>query len=140
MFYLYTNTDGSINLHYFSTREDRLKYIEEKNCTQYVMTETLGNSYFFSAFEWDESVNNIKVNINKAKEIRMNFFRQVRAEIFPKLDLLYMKSLESGNLDDQRRIVDDKNYLRNLSEIEMPDTEAELFTFFPERLMSLYNI
>ena len=139
MYYLYTNENNSISIHHFNSDEDRIEYIKEKGCTQFVITNTPKDNYFLQAFEWDESTNNIKVNIEKAKEIRLNYFRLIRSMIFPKLDLLYLKSLENSDTEAQQKIISDKVYLRDISNIEMPNTERELINFIPDRLIALYN-
>ena len=39
------------------------------------------------------------INMDKAKEIHLTKIRQIRSEMFPKLDVDFMKALETGNTE-----------------------------------------
>lgn len=59
---------------------------------------------------------NVKVNIDKAKEIWKNKIRQARKAELESLDVAYMRALESGDLAKQAEIVARKNELRNATD------------------------
>lgn len=55
----------------------------------------------------------IGINMNKAKEIWRNKIRLERAEELAKLDVLYMRALEAGDIELQQTIASKKQALRD---------------------------
>ena len=74
----------------------------------------------------------IGVNINKAKEIWRDKIRAARNEELAKLYVLYMRALESGNIELQQSIASKKQALRDApADNRIDDANS------PEQLKSL---
>ena len=131
---LYTNIDNKINQYYFTTEQQCYEKVQELKCRWYkIYKESDARSnYFESSFEWDYEKNDLKVNIEKAKEIKRNEYRILRPALFEKLDVKFMKALETNNQVKIQEIVELKEKLRNITNLELPNTEAELFNFYPD--------
>ena len=73
----------------------------------------------------------IDIDIPKAKEIRKNQFRAIRAQKFTQLDVESIKALESGDSVKLADISSKKQALRDVTKIPLPDTLEEIRTFLP---------
>lgn len=71
------------------------------------------DAIFFDAWELDGK--DIVVNLNKAKEIWKARLRRARKPIFEKLDIEYIKALESEDTNESKRIVTLKKELRDIT-------------------------
>lgn len=60
----------------------------------------------------------IKINLNKALEIHKTEIRKKRDELFPSLDIQFMKALEQGNTALSMEIGLQKQALRDITNIE----------------------
>lgn len=78
------------------------------------------DSTFFAAYEFDEELG-AKINIEKAKEIQKNKFRQARKPILENLDIEYIKVLETGDIQKQQEIITKKQALRDVTNISLPN-------------------
>ena len=72
----------------------------------------------------------ININMEKAKDIWRDMWREARQPILEELDVSYMKALEAGDTEEQKAIVDRKQHLRDipatdLSHIETPEELKE---------------
>lgn len=59
------------------------------------------------------------INMDKAKELHLNKIRKVRSEIFPKLDVDFMKALETGNTESSTEIGEKKQQLRDITSMNL---------------------
>ena len=59
------------------------------------------------------------INMDKAKEIHLTKIRQVRRELFPKLDVDFMKALETGNTEISTEIGTKKQKLRDITGMDL---------------------
>ena len=59
------------------------------------------------------------INMDKAKEIHLKKIRQVRSEMFPKLDIDFMKALETGNTQTSTEIGSKKQQLRDITGMDL---------------------
>lgn len=57
----------------------------------------------------------ISIDMNKAKEIWKDYLRYDRTPILEKLDLEFIKALESGNTEEQDKIKKTKQDLRDVT-------------------------
>jgi hypothetical protein len=73
-------------------------------------------------------------SINIAKDIQKNRWRGRRKPLLDSLDIEFMKAIETDNKEEIRRIAGIKNELRNVTEIEMPETVDEIMEFWPDIL------
>ena len=55
----------------------------------------------------------IKINMEKAKEIKRNEIRRNRVSLFAELDIAFMKAVESADIDSQKNIAVKKQALRD---------------------------
>jgi hypothetical protein len=76
----------------------------------------------------------IRININKAKAIRLDHFRTERAPKLAALDLAFMRALERGDVAEQNRISAEKQALRDVTKTPLPDDLEALKTFKPDIL------
>jgi len=90
---------------------------------------------FFNAYEFD-SVLGAKINTTKAKEVWKNKFRIARKPILEKLDIEYMKAIENNNTQKQEEIAAQKQALRDVTDISLPDDLEDLKNTWPDILNS----
>ena len=57
----------------------------------------------------------ITVNMTKAREIKKEQLRQERKPLLEKLDVQYMRAIESGDTDEQASIATKKQQLRDVT-------------------------
>lgn len=76
----------------------------------------------------------IKINIIKAKAIKIEQFRLERKPLLEALDLQYIRALESGDVIQQERIKAEKQALRDVTKVELPDDISLLKGFKPDIL------
>jgi hypothetical protein len=91
----------------------------------------LDNEYF-DAFEYQDL--GISCNIEKAKQIHLNKFREVRAPLLQKLDVDYMKAIEVEDSVAASAIAVKKQELRDVTKIELPSTLPEIKETWPDIL------
>jgi hypothetical protein len=123
----YPSNDISIeeNLDFFVN--DGLDYVIKDNI-QY-------DNYFFpSAYEFDKEVG-VKLNIDKAKEVQKNKWREARKKRFEKLDLDFMLSLETENIEMQKSIKQKKQDLRDITKTFLTDDLEEIKATWPNILL-----
>jgi hypothetical protein len=88
---------------------------------------------YFNAYEFNEE-SGAEVNIDKAKELHKNKFRTARAPKLEELDIAFMKAVETGDTEKQTEIASEKQILRDITKISLPDTLPELKEVWPEIL------
>jgi hypothetical protein len=76
----------------------------------------------------------IRINISKAKDIKLDQFRLERQPRLEALDLAYIRALESGDIEEQERIKSEKKALRDVTKIVLPDDINGLKNFKPDIL------
>jgi len=117
-----------------------LEELAEKNITPNTpwkivdASEIPSDNTFRDAWKWQ--VDMIVVDINAAKEIKRNQFRQARKPMLEQLDVEYMRAVETSNAAKKKAIVDKKQQLRDITIIELPDDVDELAKFLPDVLKS----
>lgn len=122
---IYQNGDGVAVI--FPSPDSKLTLAEiiEKDTPQgasviVVEAENLPDRHFREAWEFDAQQGPV-VNVEKAKEVQRNLWREARAPKLLALDTAMIRALEDG--DDVRRaaIVDEKQALRDVTETELTD-------------------
>ena len=88
---------------------------------------------FFDAYEFDKVIG-AKVNISKAKEVWLNYYRTARTPLLAALDVDFMRAVESGNVDLQKQIASKKQALRDITKTNLPNTLEEIKATWPEIL------
>jgi hypothetical protein len=76
----------------------------------------------------------IRINISKAKAIKLDALRAERAPKLAALDLAFMRAVERGDLLQQASIAAEKQALRDLTKQPLPDDVATLKDFHPDIL------
>jgi len=76
----------------------------------------------------------ISINIDKAKGIKREQFRVARKPLLEALDVAFVRALEAGDVAAQASIAAQKQALRDVTKIELPDELDALKSFKPEIL------
>jgi hypothetical protein len=76
----------------------------------------------------------IRINIDKAKAIKLDQLRAERAPKLAALDLAFMRAVERGDLLEQASIAAQKQALRDVTKQPLPDDVATLKDFKPDIL------
>ncbi len=87
---------------------------------------------FRNAWTYDGS--RVSVDIDKAKDIKLSEFRALRLPKLQALDVAYQRADESGDAQAQIQIVVEKQVLRDITSIKLPDDISSLRTFIPDEL------
>lgn len=88
---------------------------------------------YFNAYEFDAELG-AKVNIEKAKAIHLDKFRDARAPKLAKLDIDFMKAVEANDEVKKTEIVTAKQALRDVTLTSLPDDLAGIKSTWPEIL------
>jgi hypothetical protein len=76
----------------------------------------------------------ISINITKAKAIKLDQFRAERAPKLAALDVAFVRALEQGDTAAQTRIAAEKQALRGVTKVALPDDLTSLKDFKPDIL------
>lgn len=103
---------------------------------EYVIIDNVeyDSEFFPNAYEFDKEVG-VKLNIEKAKEVQRNKWREARKKRFEKLDLDFMLSLETENIEMQKTIKQKKQELRDVTKTILSDDLEEIKVTWPNILL-----
>ena len=76
----------------------------------------------------------IRINIDKAKAIKLDQLRADRAPKLAALDFAFMRAVEQGDTAAQASIAAEKQALRDVTKVVLPDDVAVLKDFKPDIL------
>ena len=76
----------------------------------------------------------IIINIDKAKAIKLDMLRAERAPKLAALDVAFMRAVEQGDTAAQASIAAEKQALRDVTKVALPDDLAVLKDFKPDIL------
>ena len=76
----------------------------------------------------------IVINIDKAKAIKLDMLRAERAPKLAALDVAFMRAVERGDTTEQASIAAQKQALRDVTKVALPDDLAVLKDFKPDIL------
>jgi hypothetical protein len=101
---------------------------------EYAVVDDLGNldNDYFNAFEYADL--GIACNIDKAKAIHLDKFRAARAPKLTALDIAYSRADEAGDTGKKAEIGVQKQALRDVTKVELPNDLAALKNFWPSIL------
>lgn len=88
---------------------------------------------YFNAYDFNEDTG-AEVNIDKAKALHLDKFREARKPILSKLDVDYMKAIETEDSVKAAEIAVQKQELRDVTKTVLPDTLEEIKAVWPEIL------
>lgn len=142
MYVLYVNTEVGLSIHYFNNVSECLNFVNKSHVKGYKykpVSEQLPFQFYF-AFYWNESIKDVDININIAKEIKKDEFRGIRYSIMQQLDVLFMRSLEQNNDELKTKVISMKQRLRDITSEEMPDNWQQLLSFYPQTFTDAINL
>ena len=76
----------------------------------------------------------ISINITKAKAIKLDGFRAERQPLLADLDVAFMRAFEKGDTAECARIAAEKQALREVTKVTLPDDLTALKDFKPDIL------
>ncbi len=134
--------NNQLSVHYFKTQKEAYDFVSAGLVTKYKIYNPNQNKRldFLNAFYWDDEAQDFCANINFAKEIVKNNYREIRSILFSKLDSAFLRSIESGDEERKQYIISLKEQFRDITNIELPNTEQELFDFIPEVFKEVYDL
>lgn len=101
---------------------------------EYKIVESLDiDNDYFNAYEFDSQVGS-KVNIPKAKVIHLDKFRAARAPKLAKLDIDFMKAVETNDEEKKAEIITAKQALRDVTLTPLPDNLIGIKATWPNIL------
>jgi hypothetical protein len=98
-----------------------------------ISVDDLPDAYFRSAWLYDNNLG-ITIDINSAKEIQRNKWREARINKFSELDLAFMRAIETNDTNKQLEIASKKQALRDVTLITLPDDLTNIKATWPEIL------
>lgn len=142
MYILITLHSSGLRVSTFKTQIECFSFVQNNSCIKYKIypPNEKRNITFLNALIWSDTDSDFVIEITKAKEIKKNFLREIRAILFPKLDAAFLKSLESGDEQRKQYIINLKNQFRNITDLELPNTEKELLDFIPDVFKEVYDL
>lgn len=84
----------------------------------------------------DPTTETVDIDIDKAQEIKLDEFRALRAPLLDDLDREYLRADESGDIAKKKEIAQEKQILRDITQITLPNDVEQLKEFLPEALVS----
>lgn len=76
----------------------------------------------------------ISINITKAKAIKLDALRAERAPLLEALDVAFMRAFENADTAECARIAAEKQALRDVTKVTLPDDLTALKDFKPDIL------
>jgi hypothetical protein len=112
--------------------EDCIKDVPADTPYKIVDSLDIDNDYF-NAYDYSEESGAV-VNIDRAQSLHLDKFREARKPILSKLDVDYMKAIEVEDSVKASAIAVQKQELRDVTKIPLPDTLPEIKEVWPEIL------
>jgi hypothetical protein len=85
---------------------------------------------YFDAYEFSEETG-AAVNIDKAKALHLNKFREARKPKLAALDVAFMRAVEQADAEKQSEIATAKQELRDVTKTLLPETLEEIKAVWP---------
>jgi hypothetical protein len=99
--------------------------------TPYKIVEALDiDDSYFNAYEYNEEAG-AEVNIDKAKALHLDKFREARKPLLSKLDVDYIRTIEIEDAVKASGIAVAKQALRDVTKTTLPDTLPEIKATWP---------
>lgn len=122
-----------------SVEELAEKYLKDKEYT--ILEEVNIDPEFQEAYEYKKDPNTetgkAVINYDKAKEIQKNKWREMRKPLLEKLDVDFMKALETNNTNQIKSIAEKKQELRDVTKISMINNLDAIKETMPNILKTL---
>jgi predicted metal-dependent hydrolase len=137
-FIIFSQNEGQLTI-LTPTGELTLEEVLKKDLplnTPYKIVDSLDiDNKFYNAYEFDKKLG-AKINISKAKEIWKNKWRAVRKPLFEKLDIDFIKAVETMNTEEIQQIALKKQQLRDVTDTSLPDNLESIKKTWPSILNS----
>ena len=132
---VYKQNDGRIAINAPTTDESSTDFLKDipLNVPYKIVANLNIDNVFFDAYEFDQELG-AKINISKTKAIHLDKFRAVRLPLLADLDVDFMRAVETGNKDLQKKIAVKKQALRDVTKMDLPNTLEEIKATWPEIL------
>jgi len=142
MYTLITLHSSYLQVSVFKTQAECLIFVEKNNCSRYKIYQPnqKRNITFLNSFVWSSEKSDFVIDIPKAKAIKKTILREIRSVLFQKLDTAFMKAIETDNLTQKQYIVSLKNQFREITDLDLPDSEQELLDFMPAVFKEVYDL
>jgi hypothetical protein len=112
--------------------QDCLKDVPANTPYKIVDSLDIDDSYF-NSYDYSEETGAV-LNMDKAKAIRLDQFREARKPLLEALDVDYMRALEVEDSVAAAAIAVRKQELRDVTKLPLPDSLDELKAFLPSAL------
>jgi len=83
---------------------------------------------------WELVNGSVSVNIEQAKEVWKDKWREARKPKLEQLDIEFMRALEQGDTIKQEQVTEQKQALRDVTDTPLPNTIASIKSVWPEIL------
>ena len=83
---------------------------------------------------WEIVSGTVSVNIEQAKEVWKDKWREARKPKLEQLDVEFMRALEQGDTAKQEQVTEQKQALRDVTDTPLPDTVEGIKSVWPEIL------
>lgn len=101
---------------------------------EYKIVESINiDDDYFNAYEFHADFET-HVNIEKAKALHLDKFRAARAPKLSALDVAYACADEAGDVAKKAKIAAQKQALRDVTKVQLPDSLSELKAAWPNIL------
>ena len=115
------------------THEYCKKYLNDDQHYKVILNSNeLPDTYFQEAWKFENF--ELSIDVDKAKQIQIDKFRKARDPILKKLDVEFMRAVESGDKKLQRTIAAKKQELRDITSMELSNDLTEIKTTWPDIL------
>ena len=91
-------------------------------------------NYFASSWILNDLHEQITFDYEEVKRVWLNFYRRVRTPLLAALDIDFMRSVESGDINLQKEIASKKQALRDVTKTELPNDLDGIKNTWPEIL------
>jgi hypothetical protein len=94
--------------------------------------DAIPDSYFQEAWKFENFI--LSIDIEKAKQIQLERFRNARDPILKKLDIQFMRAVENDDKDLQKSISAKKQELRDITLLKLSNDLNEIKNTWPDVL------
>ena len=108
--------------------------LEGKSYRKAQLTALPTDRVFRNAWTDDNPTETVDIDLPKAKEIKKDYFRELRKPKLDALDVEFMRAVEVDDKRLQKEISDKKQALRDVTSLELPDDIEALKAFTPDIL------
>jgi hypothetical protein len=136
-FIIYPQKDGKIAIIFPADQNSSLQEIAAKDVPAGIPYKIVNgldvDDDYFNAYEFHAGLG-AEVNIEKAKALHLDKFRAARASKLSALDVAYSIADEAGDVAKKAEIAAQKQALRDITKVQLPDNFSDLKLVWPNIL------